>query len=203
VWGVEGAGAVERAVAQHNALDARGAGDRVLQFGQRRDHGGVGLWCVDPDRFLLAGEPWPRGWVEKGDALGDHPTRSGRDRGLDQMPGSFPAQPVGGLGAAAQLGEAVGQRGELMDHHFGSGFGDRAVHRVRVECIADHGGGACCFDQPGSRRRAGASHHVVAGGDEHRHQRPAQHAGRPSDEHLHRLDPTAVDRPTVSAAITE
>jgi hypothetical protein len=83
------------------------------------------------------------------------------------------------------------QRGELVDDRVGRGVVHGRPHAVGIEDVTDDRVGAGRLELSGAQHRAGHGRHLVPRGQQLRHERAADHAGRAGQEHPHRVNATS------------
>jgi hypothetical protein len=173
---VPGAGAVQRAVPQHDVLgDLR---DGPLQREHAVDADRAGFRGGHVQRDILGGRLVAR-LVRPGDGLGDDPPHARRLGRVDQVAGAGLADP------GVVRGRAAGQRRELVDHRVRRRVPDRREHRVPVEHVQLDRAGALRVQRVQALRGAGGADHLVARLDEHGHEDPADGAAGACDEDPH------------------
>ena len=183
---VVGAGPVEPAVAEDDALDALGGEDLPLEVGHRLECRPEAAGGVVEQRRLLVLDPAALRPVGEGDALGDDAPRARRPRRGDQVARPLDPDPVGRRQVVALRVVSRRQRGEKVDDRGGSRGGDRGGQPIGVEDVADDRGGAGGADLLGALLAARHPGHLVAGGEQPAHQRPADRAAGSGDEDPHR-----------------
>jgi hypothetical protein len=154
--------AVEHAVAQHETLDARRAGDPLFVLNDRRDQAADWRWCVNEQRRILALDAVARRRVHERDALRHDAACAGRKCRVDEDP-----RPLGAH--AVVLVEQVGvppveprrEGRDLVDDGGGRGVGHDRSDYVGVEQVADDRVGAGRLELRGTQHRAGHGRHLV------------------------------------------
>ncbi len=169
--------AVEQPVAQqhplrhlpHGALERRDAEHRRPSR----------LRGFEVERDPLAGRV-VAGLVDPRDALGDHPRNLGGAGRVDQVAGALgPERGVGGAAALAQVRQ-------LVQDDIGSRARQRRVQRVAVVGVGHHRLGAQRPHQRAALGPAGHRGHRVPCRPQPGQEAPADHAGPPGHEDMHR-----------------
>jgi hypothetical protein len=120
-------------------------------------------------------------------ALGHEPPHPHRLPGRQQVVGPLGPQAVGRREVGIEVPRVqCSDRGQLVDDHLRPRPAHRLGDLVGGERVGDHRHRAQLLEQRPLRPAAGHAVHLVTGGDQPRHQLPADRSGRSRHQHPHR-----------------